>query len=120
LSRARGLGSAKGGTGHWWQQRLTAIILVPLTLWLVTSLVGLDTTDYDAVSRWLRAPVNAVCLIIFILTLFHHTYLGVQVVIEDYIHSDWQKLVSLILLRFLVVFACLSAVLAIIKVFLGL
>lgn len=120
LAKVRGLGSAKQGTQHWWQQRLTAILLVPLSLWIMAALVSLTSMDYISVTRWIKAPVNAALLILFISSLFHHAQLGVQVVIEDYVESEWQKITSLILVKFLALFAGLVSVLAILKVFLGL
>lgn len=120
LAKVRGLGSAKQGTQHWWQQRLTAILLVPLSLWIMAALVSLTSMDYISVTRWIKAPVNAALLILFISSLFHHAQLGVQVVIEDYVESEWQKITSLILVKFLALFAGLVSVLAILKVFVGL
>lgn len=120
LAKVRGLGSAKQGTQHWWQQRLTAILLVPLSLWIMAALVSLTSMDYISVTRWMKAPVNAALLILFISSLFHHAQLGVQVVIEDYVESEWQKITSLILVKFLALFAGLVSVLAILKVFVGL
>ncbi len=120
LGRVRGLGSAKEGTSHWWYQRLTAIIMVPLSVWLIISVVGLTHLSHAVVTAWLSFPVNTVLLIIFLIALFHHAQLGVQVVIEDYIHSEWQKLGCIILVKFLAAFAGLASILAVLKVFLGL
>ncbi len=119
LARVRGLGSAKQGTEHFWQQRVTAILLAPLTLWLVISLLRLDLQDYGAVVTWLRMPLNAVLLMILVVAACHHGQLGVQVVIEDYVHDEWQKIASLILVKFLAILAALASVLAILRVFLG-
>ena len=91
LARARGLGSAKEGSHHWWHQRLTAIALVPLSLWFIFSLISMVGADYMTVVYWLRLPFVSVLLILFIVFLFYHTVLGLQVVIEDYIDSEWQK-----------------------------
>ncbi|MEX2353678.1 MAG: succinate dehydrogenase, hydrophobic membrane anchor protein [Gammaproteobacteria bacterium] len=120
LAKARGLGSAKEGTHHFWHQRLTAVALVPLTLWIMISIVMMTSLDYESVVVWMSAPINAVLLLIFMLALFYHAQLGVQVVIEDYIESEWQKIACIILIRFLVILAGTSSVLAILKVFLGL
>lgn len=120
LGRVRGLGSARDGTAHWWYQRLTAVVLVPLSVWLVTSIISLSKLSHAVVTAWLSFPVNAVLLIIFLIALFHHAQLGVQVIIEDYIHSEWQKLGCIILVKFLALFAGLASVLAVLKVFLGL
>ncbi len=120
LATARGLGSAKEGTHHFWNQRLTAIVLVPMTLWFMVSLVRMTNVDYATVTQWIAAPLNAVLLLIFLLALFYHALLGVQVVIEDYIHSEWQKIACLILVKFTILLTGLTSVLAVIKVFLGL
>ena len=87
LSHARGLGSAQEGTGHWWAQRLTAIALVPLTLWFVWSVIGLMGADYQTVHDWVAQPMNAGLLLVFIYATFYHSMLGLQVIIEDYVHS---------------------------------
>lgn len=120
LAKVRGLGSAKQGTRHWWYQRLTAIVLIPLSLWIMVSLVAMTSKEYVQIIQWMKAPINAVLLILFVLSLFYHGQLGVQVVIEDYVESEWQKITSLILVKFLTLFAGLASVLAILRVFLGL
>ena len=120
LATARGLGSAKEGTHHFWNQRLTAIALVPLTLWIMASIVSMTTVDYQTVTEWIAAPLNAVLLLIFLLSLFYHALLGVQVVIEDYIHTEWQKIACIILVKFLVLLTGLTSALSVLKVFLGL
>ena len=119
LARARGLGSAKEGSHHWWHQRLTAIALVPLSLWFIFSLISMVGADYMTVVYWLRLPFVSVLLILFIVFLFYHTVLGLQVVIEDYIDSEWQKISSIILVKFLGVIGVLASVLSILNVFFG-
>lgn len=120
LGRVKGLGSAKQGTLHWWQQRLTAVVLAPLCIWLMISIVSITSLGYDAVTLWIKKPINAVLLLVFILALFHHTQLGVQVVIEDYVSSEGQKLTCIVLVKFLALFAGLASILAVLTVFLGL
>jgi succinate dehydrogenase / fumarate reductase membrane anchor subunit len=119
LSRVRGLGSAGHGTEHFWQQRVTAILLAPLALWFIVALLRLDLQDYTAVVIWMRTPVNALLLILLLAAAFHHGQLGVQVVIEDYVHDPWQKLAAIILVRFLALLAGLASVLAILRIYLG-
>jgi succinate dehydrogenase membrane anchor subunit len=119
LARARGLGSAKEGLHHWWSQRLTAIALVPLSLWFIYSLVVVTGADYATVVAWLANPLNAVLMLLFIFSLYYHAALGVQVVIEDYIDSEWQKIASLILIKFLALLGAFSAAIAVLKVYLG-
>ncbi len=120
LARVRGLGSAKEGTHHWWAQRLTAIALVPLSLWFIYSLVCMTTRDYLAVIGWLQSPISSSLLILFVIAMFYHAQLGMQVVIEDYIESEALKITSLIILKLVLWFAGLASVMAVLKVFLGL
>jgi succinate dehydrogenase / fumarate reductase membrane anchor subunit len=100
LGRVLGLGSAKSGFEHWSAQRLTAIGLVPLGLWFVFSVVGMPSTDYWAVAAWVAEPLHAILLILLLLTLLYHSALGVQVVVEDYVHHGPSKVVSLVLVKF--------------------
>ncbi len=119
LAKVRGLGSAKDGFHHWWAQRLTAVALVPLTLWFIYSLVAVTGAEYSMVIAWLSQPINAVLTLLFLFSLYYHASLGLQVVIEDYIESEWQKIVCLILVKFLVCLAGLSAAIAVLKIYLG-
>lgn len=100
LATARGLGSAKSGTGHWWCQRVSALALIPLSLWFAGSVVKLVHADYVVVLVWLHTPGVAVLLSLFLVTLLYHAYLGVQVVIEDYVHTEWLKIATLLLIKF--------------------
>ncbi len=120
LSKVRGLGSAKEGVHHWWAQRLTAIALVPLSLWFIVSLATMTGLDHQAVTQWMQSPIIAVLLILFIIALFYHVQLGVQVVIEDYVSCKVIRITSLVLLNFVVLFAGLASAIAVLKVFLGL
>jgi len=120
LSRVRGLGSAKEGTHHWLWQRLTAVALIPLSLWFIVALVCRIGADYNEVIAWMQSPIVSLLLILFVIMLFHHAQLGVQVVIEDYVHGKWQKLTSLLLLKFVAVVAALASIIAVLKVSLGL
>ncbi len=119
LGRVLGLGAAKEGPGHWWSQRVTAVALVPLVLWLVYSLLALSGQDYAAVIQWLRNPLHAVLLAVFLVTMFYHSYLGLQVVIEDYLHLGWLKVAVLILLKFAHVLLVAIAVFAVLQIALG-
>jgi len=87
LARASGLGSAKSGPGHWRAQRLSAVALVPLTLWFVASIITHSGGTYPAFVAWLRTPLAATATVLLLIALFYHSALGLQVVIEDYIHS---------------------------------
>ena len=116
LARVRGLGSAKSGTHHWWMQRLTAIALVPLSLWFVASLIVVVTAEHAVVIAWLHSPLVAILCCTLIVAVFYHGQLGLQVVLEDYIHSEWLKLASIVVLKLsslLLAAACLFAVLSI-------
>jgi succinate dehydrogenase / fumarate reductase, membrane anchor subunit len=119
LARARGLGSAKSGVHHWWAQRLTAIALIPLVVWFAISLVMMSGADYDVVRAWIGAPVVMVLLILTITIGLHHGQLGLQVVIEDYVHSDGWKLALIVSVRFIAVFFGLAAVVAILRIGFG-
>lgn len=119
LSRARGLGSAKDGLHHWWVQRLTAVALIPLVVWFAVSLVMLSGADYDAARAWIGSPVVMVLLILTIVIGLHHAQLGMQVVIEDYVHSEGLKLASIIAIRFIAVFFGLAATVAILRIGFG-
>lgn len=100
LGRVRGLGSAKEGVSHWWRQRLTAIALIPLSLWFVATLVFMTGADHAAVVHWLGSPVGLGVMILFIGALFYHAVLGIQVVIEDYIHAHGPRMVLIVLTQF--------------------
>lgn len=118
LSRVLGLGSAKEGTSHWWAQRLSAIALLPLGLWLLLSLallVGSGHTDYLSVIDWIGRPINTVLLALFVATVCYHSALGVQVVIEDYVHG-WLKVAALILQKFAHALAAVTGIFAILRI----
>jgi succinate dehydrogenase / fumarate reductase membrane anchor subunit len=100
LGRVRGLGSAKEGVNHWWRQRLTAIALIPLSLWFVASLVFLTDTDHATAVHWLGSPISLGIMVLFIVTLFYHAVLGVQVVIEDYVSHHGLRTLSIVLVQF--------------------
>ncbi|WP_250633432.1 succinate dehydrogenase, hydrophobic membrane anchor protein [Pinirhizobacter soli] len=119
LQRARGLGSAKDGVGHWWSQRLTAIALVVLVLWFVVLVLGLLGHDYQAVRASIARPWNALLMIAFIIAAFWHSVLGLQVVIEDYVHTRWLEVTSMIVIKLLAVAGVLAGVLAVLRIALG-
>ena len=87
LARAIWLGSAKYGVEHWWAERVSAVALVPLTLWFVASIIAHTGSDYDEFIVWLSAPTTTFFMILLLIALFYHSALGLQVVIEDYVHS---------------------------------
>jgi succinate dehydrogenase / fumarate reductase membrane anchor subunit len=118
LAKARGLGSAKSGTHHWIAQRLTAIALIPLSIWFVFSLVCMTELSHQATTEWIRSPFVAVFLLLFILALFHHAQLGLQIVIEDYIDCKVTKITGLVLIKLVSIFAGLAAATAVLKIYL--
>lgn len=116
LGRARGLGSAKEGTHHFWMQRVTAVALIPLTLWFVFSMARLPAADFEAVRWWVAAPSVAVALILFIACALYHSTLGVQVVIEDYVAAEGKKIVALLLSKFVHTIAGVAGIFAVLKI----
>ena len=119
IARARGLGSARDGTRDWWMQRITAIALVPLTVWLVASLVAVGAADHARTVLWIRSPAVSIALLLTIAALFHHAQLGLQVVIEDYVHAEWQKLTALIAVKLLAVAVAATAAFFVLKIAFG-
>ena len=119
LARARGLGSARDGLHHWWAQRLTAIALIPLVVWFAISLVMLSGADYGVARAWIGSPLVMVLLILTISIGLHHGQLGIQVVIEDYVHGDGWKLALIVAVRFIAVVFGLAGVVAILRIGLG-
>ena len=115
LSRARGLGSAKEGVSHWWAQRLTALALVPISLWFAGSLIGLVGAGQPAVVAWASSPLSAVLLIALIVATFHHAQLGLQVVIEDYVHNEGAKLAAILVVKGAAFLLATAGVLAVVK-----
>lgn len=98
LKRARGLGSAHDGTHHFWVQRVTAIALIPLTIWFLTELLTqLVGGSASAISAWLHNPLTALALGALIIALFWHAKLGLQIIIEDYVHSEGKKIATLLI-----------------------
>jgi succinate dehydrogenase / fumarate reductase membrane anchor subunit len=119
LARARGLGSAREGVHHWWAQRLTAIALIPLVVWFAISLVMMSGADYGAVRAWIGSPMVMVLLILTIAIGLHHGQLGLQVVIEDYVHGDGSKLALIVAVRFIAIFFGLVAIVAVLRIGFG-
>ncbi len=119
LNRVLGLGSAKDGVDHWWGQRLSAVALALLGLWLVFAFLGLADPRYATVAGWLQAPVTSILMILTLLTLGYHSQLGVQTVIEDYVHAVGLKMLALILSTFVHIGVVVAGVFALLKVAFG-
>ena len=119
LSKAVGLGSAGHGFSHWWWQRVTAVALIPLGLWFVFNVINLFGAPFNQVNAWLSAPLNATLMLLFVLTALYHGQTGLQVVIEDYIHTKWLNLTLLLLIKFAAAGMAVFSVISILKVSLG-
>ena len=119
LSKAVGLGSAKHGFSHWWWQRVTAIALVPLSIWFVFSLLSVIDGGYASATAWLESPINATIMLLFVLTALYHGQTGMQVVIEDYVHTKWVNLTLLLLVKFAATVMAVLSVISVLKVVLG-
>jgi len=115
LGRAVGLGSAKEGVQHWWMQRLTAIALVPLTIWFVAAVVALAGADRTVFVDWLHHPAPAVLLILLLIATFYHGALGLQVVIEDYVSNEMARFALSIAMKLAAVLLATLAVFAVLK-----
>jgi succinate dehydrogenase / fumarate reductase membrane anchor subunit len=114
-----GLGSARGGTGHWWSQRVSALALLFLGLWFAAELICLESLGYQSLTTFMSSPVNAVLLVLLVATLFFHSLLGIQVVIEDYVHHAGLKVVVLVLIKFAHVLAVALGVYSVLRVGFG-
>lgn len=119
LATARGLGSAKSGTTHFWSQRVSAVALVPLSLWFVGSVVAHVGADYASVIAWLSSPVQAVLMIVYLAALYYHSQLGLRVVAEDYIHIEWAKMATIVVLQFINVLLVVATIISVLMIALG-
>jgi succinate dehydrogenase / fumarate reductase membrane anchor subunit len=115
LSRAIGLGSAKEGVAHWWAERITAIALVPLTLWFVIAVIELAGADRAAFVEWVRHPVPAVLLVLLLIATFYHNALGLQVVIEDYVGNEALRFGLVIIMKLASVVLATLGIFAVLK-----
>jgi succinate dehydrogenase / fumarate reductase, membrane anchor subunit len=115
LSRAIGLGSAHSGVQHWWAQRVSAIALAPLTVWFIVAIIAHTGADYTTFVAWMRNPVTGILMTLLLIALFYHTALGLEVIVEDYVHSG-AKFAAVIAVR-LVCFAFgVAGILAILRI----
>jgi succinate dehydrogenase / fumarate reductase, membrane anchor subunit len=119
LGRVLGTGSAKEGTAHWWAQRLSAVALIPLTLWFFFSLLLLPELDFLTVHTWISVPLSSFLAVLLVAVLTYHSYLGTQVVVEDYVHAHGAKLLLLLLLRFVYVLCGGAGIFAILRIAFG-
>ena len=114
-AQARGLGSAKSGVHAWAAERLSAIALVPLMLWLVASIIVLHGASYGAFLAWLHQPVTSLLMVLSLIAIFHHTALGLQVILEDYLHSAL-KVPSIVIVRLVCFALCVAGILATVRI----
>jgi len=116
LTQARGLGAAHQGVHHWIAQRMTAIVSIPLLFWLAWSIIGLVHADHATFVAWLAKPCNAILMILTCVTFIWHAALGCQVVVEDYLHSEWFKIAKLIAMKVVLFVLAVACVFAVLKV----
>jgi succinate dehydrogenase / fumarate reductase membrane anchor subunit len=119
LGRAIGLGSAKEGVEHWWAQRITAIALVPLSLWFVSAVIGLVGADLETVQNWVSQPLAAILLVLLLIAMFYHLALGIQVVIEDYVHTELARLGLVVVVRLLSFGFAVAGIFAVLSIAFG-
>lgn len=119
IGRARGVGSAKEGVGHHWSTVVTAVALVPLSLWFVISLIGLHGADYATFKAWLSGPFNASMFVLTILVVVFHAQLGVQMVVEDYVHGKGIKFATLVGIKLAAAFLAVFMTVSVLKVAVG-
>ena len=119
IARVRGLGSARTGAHHWWLERLTSVSTLILFVWLLVSLLTLPDLQYGTVREWLSAPLGAVPMLLLIVSTFWHLKLGLQVVIEDYVHEDGTKLFAITLLNFFTIALAATAFFSVLKIAFG-
>ena len=119
IGRVRGLGSAKSGAHHWWLERLTSVSTLLLFVWFVVSLLRMPSLDHGAVTEWLAEPLVAVPMLLLIVSTFWHLKLGLQVVIEDYVHEEGMKFFSITLLNFFAIALGALAFFSVLKIAFG-
>lgn len=119
LSRAVGLGSAKEGVGHWLAQRITAVALVPLALWFVIAMLQLVGADFDTMQDWVGRPLPAILLVLLLIATFYHAALGLQVVIEDYVHGELARMGLVIFTRLACIALAVAGIVAVLTLALG-
>ena len=115
LGRVRGLGAARSGVGQWWGERVTSLALVPLTLWFIWATIRLLGAPHEAVQNWMASPVTIVLMLCLVLATFHHMQLGLQVVIEDYVHVESTRFLLLLGVRGLTAILALLCIVSVLR-----
>jgi succinate dehydrogenase / fumarate reductase membrane anchor subunit len=116
LSRVRGLGSIQSGTNHWWMQRITAVALIPLSLFAISLLDLMITAPYKETLSWLASPLHSTIIIAWLISVFYHAALGLQVVIEDYIAVEGLKIIAVWTVNLVFFLLALAAIIAVLRV----
>jgi len=119
IGRVRGLGSAKHGSHHWLVQRMTALGNLVLFLWFIASLLMLPALDHKSVVAWLSSPIAAVPMMLLLVSVFWHLRIGMQVMIEDYVHDDALRVLSLVLLNFYAIGGAALGIFAVARIAFG-
>ena len=119
LARARGLGSAGHGAGHWWHERLSSVACLLLYVWLLVSLLRLPALDHRGVTEWLRDPLAAVPMLLLVAATFWHLKMGLQVIVEDYVHDEGNRFLAILLLNLAAALGAAFALFAVLKIALG-
>ena len=115
LGRARGLGASHAGLHHWKAERVSAVALIPLTLWFIWAIIAHVGVPYDAVRAWAGRPVNATLLLALVAMTFHHTALGLQVILGDYVNTKWLEKASVLAVNGLCLFLALLSAVAVLR-----
>ena len=119
LGRVRGLGSARAGAEHWWHERLTSVATFLLFGWLIVSLLRLPAFDHATIAEWLAQPLAAVPMLLLVIVTFWHLKMGLQVIVEDYVHEEGGKFFGIVLVNFASVFGAALALFSVLKIALG-
>lgn len=116
LARARGLGASHDGVTHWWHQRITAFANIPLMIWLVWSVIQMETWSHADFTGWLAQPVNSILMILAVISVFYHAALGTQVIAEDYIHHEGLKVFKLVGIKLFFFGTAVACIFSILKI----
>ena len=119
LGRVRGLGPSGEGAEHWWDERLSSIAVLLLLVWLLVSLLRLPALDHETIDMWLSQPLAAVPMLLLVFAIFWHARMGLQVIVEDYVHDEGSKLFWILLINFAAILAAALALFAILKIAIG-